>query len=357
MHYSYKKILNFKIKNFGFIKLRVQPFFVLFFMATVFLSLDKKPTQSFVRVDLAGEAQGTTWHLTYYAKDSIVTKKQIDSILLVIDSSLSIYKPYSRIVAFNNSKTGITIDEHFRKVIEKSLDTYRQTGGLSDITVFPLVQAWGFGAKPITHYPDSATIRSLLNCISSKYLQLKGNFLGKTKPCVKIDVNGIAQGYSVDVVANFLEKNGIKNYIVEIGGELRIHGRKPGNELFKVGIETPSDNDFGTHPMEKILVVDSGAITTSGNYRKYHESGGKKISHLIDPRTGYPIQNEMISVTVYAKDATIADAYDNALMTMGLKGAMKFLEKKPDMGAYFIYHLPNGAIADTVSSRFYKLMK
>ncbi|MDP9230480.1 MAG: FAD:protein FMN transferase, partial [Bacteroidota bacterium] len=267
------------------------------------------PIESFSQPSLkdfhiTGFAQGTTYHVTYYGKDSIITKKQIDSILLVIDSSLSIYKSYSRIVAFNNSKTGITIDEHFRKVVEKSLDTYRQTNGLFDITVLPLVEVWGFGVKPIKSFPDSATIRSLLTCVSSKYLQMKGNFLGKSKPCVKIDVNGIAQGYSVDVIADFLEKNGINNYIVEVGGELRVHGRKKtGDKLFKVGIETPSDNDFGAHPLEKILVVDSGAITTSGNYRKYHESKGKKISHLMDPRTGYSIQNEMISVTVYAKDA------------------------------------------------------
>ena len=354
----YEKLLSFKIKSSGFIKLRLLPFFALFLIPVVLLSLDTIPTQSFVRVDLSGYAQGTTWHLTYYAKDNAVTKKQIDSILLVIDSSLSIYKPYSRIVAFNNSKTGITIDEHFRKVVEKSLDTYHQTGGLSDITVLPLVEAWGFGAKPIKNFPDSATIDSLLTCVGSKYLQLKGNFLSKSKPCVKIDVNGIAQGYSVDVIADFLEKNRINNYIVELGGELRVHGRKePGNELFKVGIETPSDTDFGAHPMERILVVDSGGITTSGNYRKYHESKDKKISHLMDPRTGYPIQNEMISVTVYAKDAITADAYDNALMTMGLKGAMKFVEKRKDMAAYFIYHLSNGSIADTASSRFYKLIQ
>ena len=291
--------------------------------------------------------------MTYYAADSLVTKKQVDSILLVIDSSMSIYKPFSQIVAFNNSKTGITIDEHFKKVVAKSLDTYRQTNGLFDITVFPLVEAWGFAAKPLLETPDSATIRSLLSCVSSRYLQLRANTLLKSKPCVKIDVNGIAQGYSVDVVADFFEKKGVKNYIVEIGGEIRLLGKKqPGNESFKIGIEAPSDEDVSFSPLEKIIVVDKGAITTSGNYRRYHESKDKKISHLMDPRTGYSVQNEMISVTVYAKDAITADAYDNALMLMGIDKALQFVERRKDMAAFFIYTKHDGTIADTASSRF-----
>ncbi len=180
----------------------------------------------------------------------------------------------------------------------------------------------------------------------------------KSKPCVKIDVNGIAQGYSVDVITGFFEKNGIRNYIVEVGGELRVHGKKqPGNVPFKVGIEAPSDEDVEFSPLEKVLVMDHGALTTSGNYRRYHESKGKKFSHLMDPRTGYSIQNEMISVTVYANDAITADAYDNALMVMGLNKAIQFVEKRKNMAAFFIYRLADGTVADTASSRFYKLIR
>jgi thiamine biosynthesis lipoprotein len=332
--------------------------FIFCFVGLIFLSLKEPLAISFIRVDLAGAAQGTTWHITYYGKDTVVRKRQIDSILTVIDSSLSIYKPYSRIVAFNNSTTAIIVNDHFRRVVEKSLETYHQTDGLFDITILPIVEAWGFGAKSVDSLPDSTTILSLLTCVGSQYLKLDGYQLTKLKPCVRIDVNGIAQGYSVDLISNFLEKNGIVNYIVELGGELRVHGKKqPGNEPFKIGIEAPSDNDFVFHPIEKILLVDSGAITTSGNYRKYYESQGKKISHLMDPRTGYSIKNEMISVTVYAKDALTADAYDNALMAMGLNKAMKFVEKRQDMAAYFVYRMPNGDIADTASSCFYNLIQ
>jgi thiamine biosynthesis lipoprotein len=125
----------------------------------------------------------------------------------------------------------------------------------------------------------------------------------------------------------------------------------------KIGIEAPGDNDFELSMISKIVAVDSGAITTSGSYRKFYESDGKKISHLIDPRTGYPAHNELISVTVYARDAITADAYDNALMVMGLKKALQFVEKRKDMAAHFIYRTSKGAVADTASSRFYKLLQ
>ena len=331
----------------------------LLFISVLLISLSKPSSQVYIKVMLSGYAQGTTWHASYYAVDSLVKQNDIDSILLVIDSSLSIYKPYSHISAFNNSRSGALLDGHFRKVVEKSLDTYHQTHGLFDITVLPLVEAWGFGAKTPVSIPDSATIRSLKACVGSNFLQLKNNRLCKNKPCIRIDVNGIAQGYSVDVVAAFFEQRSIINYIIEIGGELRVHGKKqPLNEPFKVGIETPSDNNYDyTQLLEKILVIDSGAITTSGNYRKYHESKGKRISHLIDPRTGYSVQNELISVTVYAADGITADAYDNALMLMGVDSALKFVEQRKDLAAFFIYKSPAGAVTDTASSRFYKLIQ
>ena len=133
-----------------------------------------------------------------------------------------------------------------------------------------------------------------------------------------IDVNGIAQGYSVDMLANLMEAYGINNYVVELGGEIRVKGRKPGNEKMKVGIESPVSAERDLGMMQRVLVIDSGAITTSGNYRRYYESEGKKISHLLDPKTGYSISNELIAVTVFAEDAITADGYDNALMVMGL---------------------------------------
>lgn len=308
------------------------------------------------KIQLSGYAQGTTWHITYYAEDSIVRKSAIDSIFSVLDSSMSIYKPYSLISRFNRAQKKIRTDEHFEKVIAKSIEVWKASGGLFDITVMPLVEAWGFGAQKVSQYPDAAKVRSLLRCVGTGRLRLQGSCLIKKTPCVTIDVNGIAQGYSVDVVAGFLESRYITDYLVEIGGEIRVKGRKPGNEKMKIGIEAPGDYTVEIPVMQKIIALDSGGITTSGSYRQYHESNGKKFSHNIDPRTGYPSQNELISVTVYAADAMTADAYDNVLMTMGLEKGLQFVEERKDIAAYFIYKKNDGSIADSASTAFKQLI-
>lgn len=313
--------------------------------------------KDFRKMQVNGYAQGTTYHITYYANDSIVTKRQIDSILEKIDSSLSLYKPYSLISRFNASEKGIEMDSHFENVLKKSVETNHATGGLFDITVEPLVQAWGFGVQKVDTVPGNSEIEKLKKCVGQDMLEVNNNYLSKKKPCVHIDMNGIAQGYSVDVIADFLERHNIVNYIVELGGELRIKGRKqPSGEKMKIGIEAPPKNEFENDLLDKIITVDSGAITTSGSYRKYHESNGRTITHLINPITGYPVQNELISVSLYAKDAITADAYDNALMLMGLDKALQFTEERKEIAAYFIYRKANGDIADTASSRFYELI-
>ena len=304
-----------------------------------------------------GNAQGTTYHITYYAPDSLLTQRQADSIFDKLDSSLSEYKTYSLISRFNAAATGIVMDEHLRKVVRRSLDIWRDTRGESDITVAPLVQAWGFGPRRETGLPDAADIKTMLACVGAEKLHISGNRLLKDKPCVTIDVNGIAQGYSVDVVAAFLERRGIGNYLVEVGGEIRVKGRKPSSgEQFTIGIESPGSNELEEPMVKKLLRVDHGGITTSGNYRKFYTSGKKIISHLIEPHTGYPIQNEMISVTVYAPDAITADGYDNALMAMGLQKALRFVQQHKDMEAYFIYRKADGSVADTATAGFARMV-
>lgn len=306
---------------------------------------------------ITGLAQGTTYTVVYYAKESIVTQQQTDSILKALDQSLSLYQPNSLINQFNNSTKGLLLDEHLQQVVLASLKTYKATNGFFDATVFPLVEAWGFAVKNTNTDPDSLAVRSLQSCVNSKWLYLKGIHLYKKKPCIKIDLNGIAQGYSVDVLAAFLESKNIHDYLIEIGGEVKVKGRKqPTNEKMKIGIESPVRGMFDEHSLQKIIQTDAGAITTSGSYRRYYETNGKKITHIINPKTGYPQKNELISVTVYAKDAMTADAYDNALMLMGLKQALAFVEKRKDIAAYFIYRKENGEIADTASTAFFKLL-
>jgi thiamine biosynthesis lipoprotein len=303
-----------------------------------------------------GYAQGTDYSIKYFSQDSIITQSSIDSILLKIDSSMSLYKSFSAINRFNHSANGIELDDHFRNVVEKSIEISTATKGSFDITVKPLVQVWGFGAKPISTFPDSLSIKTILPCVGMKNLSLKGNFLQKYKSCTQIDLNGIAQGYSVDVVANYLHKKGVKSFVVEIGGELRIVGKKSDGSLFKIGIEGPSDNEKQEPGIKHIIQLSKGAITTSGNYRKYLQQGSKKISHLIDPKTGYPLQNAMISATIYAKDAITADGYDNALMAMEPSQALNFVKSHKDLECYLIYNRPDGMIADTLSPGFKKLL-
>ncbi|MCC7525449.1 MAG: FAD:protein FMN transferase [Chitinophagaceae bacterium] len=328
-----------------------------FLLAFIFSPAKKTNQTDWISVQFNGYAQGTTWSIKYYAKDSAVKKHQIDSILVSLDSSLSIYKPYSLIRRFNASRKGIVADEHLAIVVAKAIDVWQQSGALFDITLQPLVQAWGFSSKKVGHFPNSREVHRLLKCVGTDKIRLEGNRLVKTKPCVRIDVDGIAQGYSVDVLADFLERHHVSNYIVEIGGEVKIKGRKkPGNERMKIGIEAPGEYDFTPSVIQKVISIDHGAVTTSGNYRKYHESNGEKFSHTIDPRTGYPAKNNLVSVTVFARDAITADAYDNVLMTLGMEEALSFTEQRKDIAAYFIYKTHEGTIADTASSRFYELM-
>ncbi|MGZ3840116.1 MAG: FAD:protein FMN transferase [Flavisolibacter sp.] len=306
---------------------------------------------------LEGYAQGTSYHILYFASDSLIGKEVIDQALEKIDSEMSLYRPESQISRFNQSDAGLTIDSAFRVVIRKSLEVYRESKGIFDITVEPLVKAWGFGNGKVDRLPDSATIRQLLGCVGSNMIRLEGERLRKDQACLHIDLNGIAQGYSVDVLAGLLEKKGIRRYLVELGGEIRVRGPRPDGQGITVGIESPSGNAFDPASVRRVLEVNHGALTTSGNYRKYYQQGNRKVSHLINPKTGYSFDNELISVTVWAPDALTADGYDNVLMGLGLEKSFAFLKAHPPLEAYFIFNLPDGSVQDTATAGFYRLIK
>lgn len=325
--------------------------FLLFILPFIFAFSLKKELKQY---KIEGFAQGTDYAIMYYATDSVATKAGIDSLLNEIDLSMSLYKKGSLINQFNAAKKEIKTDRFMNDVLKRSFEINQDTKGIFDITVAPLVQAWGFGPKETKNEPDPAVIKSILACVGMKNLKLKNGLLSKLKPCIQIDLNGIAQGYSVDLIAAYLETKGIRQYVAELGGEIRISGPKPNGEAMKIGVEGP--NKDGTPVIRHIAVINAGAITTSGNYRKFHQSGKKKISHLIDPKTGYPLDNEMISVTVYANDAITADGYDNALMAMHLKDAMAFVESRKNLEAYFVYRQKDGKVADTLTRGFKKLI-
>lgn len=320
------------------------------------LSWAGKTTENLTKYTITGYAQGTDYTITYYAKDSCIRKYTVDSVLNVIDSSMSLYKPYSLINKINTGQGCFELDNHFYRVLRQSFSIYRDSKGIFDITVAPLVQLWGFGVTGVDHFPDSSEVCRVLACVGMDKIRLKGRRLEKRDPCVRIDLNGIAQGYSVDVLAGLLEDYNIGYYIVELGGELRVKGPKPDGSPMRIGIERPSDDESEGVVITDVMEVRTGAITTAGNYRRFLQEGGRKVSHHIDPETGYPFDTGIISATIYAEDAVSADGYDNVVMAMDMKKAIAFVNKRKNLEAFIIYKDASGVVCDTMSVGFKKLL-
>ena len=291
---------------------------------------------------IAGFTQGTTFHITYEDKANQDLSGAVDSIFKVFDLTFSEYIPNSIVSRINKNDSTALFDDMFVEVYNKSLEVYRETHGAFDLTVGPLVNAWGFGPEKKAKV-DSATIDSLLQYIGMDKIRLEGRRLIKKLPGIDIDVNSIAQGYSVDVVYRYFEQLGIQNFMVEIGGEVRTKGKNPKGETWRIGVDKPVEgNNVAGEDLQTIILLDNKAITTSGNYRKFFEENGVKYSHIIDPHTGYPYKNSLLSVTVIANDALTADGYDTGLMVLGLEGARELLKLHPELEAYMIYSDANG---------------
>jgi thiamine biosynthesis lipoprotein len=265
---------------------------------------------------LQGFAQGTSYRILYYAQDKTVQKHQIDSVLNQLDSSLSIYKPYSLISRFNSPRTKeIVLDKHLKNVIKASFKHWKLSNGKFDITIAPLSELYGFGNKKVTSPPTASQIKDALQWVGMKKLKLDGDKLFKLKSQLKIDVNGIAQGYSVDVLADFLELNSIQNYLVELGGEIRTSGTHPDGRRFKIALEIPnSKNDSVAY---KTIEIYNTAVTTSGTSKKHH----------INPKNGRVFSSPILSATVITVSAMDADAIDNYIIAFTRKKALKWAKK------------------------------
>jgi thiamine biosynthesis lipoprotein len=261
----------------------------------------------------------------------------VDSIFKSFDLTFSEYISNSIVSRINKNDSAVLLDDMFIEVFNKSKEINKETKGAFDLTVGPLVNAWGFGPEKKAKI-DSATIDSIMQYIGMEKIRIEGRKLIKDLPGIKIDVNSIAQGYAVDVVYRYFEKLGIKNYMVEIGGEVRSKGKNPNNDLWRIGVDKPIDgNNMAGDDLQTIILLDNKSVTTSGNYRKYFEEDGRKYSHIIDPHTGYPYKNSLLSVTVIANNGLTADGYDTPLMVMGLEKAREFLKLHTDLDAYMIY--------------------
>jgi len=305
-----------------------------------------------------GKAQGTYYIVKYISRDTVSLQSRIDSIFSVIDQSLSLYQPGSLICQFNAGRQ-VQMDAHMQAVITRALQVSRATSGAFDITVKPLVDAWGFGpVKPAWQgVPPADTLQQRLQLVGYRYLQVNGNMLSKQKSGVQIDCNGIAQGYTVDVLGRFLEQQGIENYLVDVGGELRARGQNAQHKTWSIGIEGPSPGS-SDYPVQTLLYLSNKAIATSGNYRRFFDQGGTRFAHTIDPVSGQALHNNIISVTVIARDCITADGFDNALILMGVDKALAFLRRYPQYGleAYFIYKDAAGNVQEKYSPGFKRFM-
>ena len=225
----------------------------------------------------------------------------------------------------------------FVHVFRLSKEISENTQGAFDITVAPLVNAWGFGFKNESHITPTQ-IDSLLQFVGFRKIDFINGKIVKQDPRVILDCSAVAKGYGSDVIAQTFDRKGIANYMVEIGGEIVVKGVNPKGEKWKVGINKPVEDSLGTAGgVQTILNLTDVAVATSGNYRNFYYRDGKKYAHTIDPHSGYPVQHSILSSTVLAKDCATADAYATAFMVLGLDASKEVLEAHPEIQAYFIY--------------------
>jgi FAD:protein FMN transferase len=312
---------------------------------------NKKP----VIANFTGFTQGSTYSIVYDNKKNIdpsELKIKVEKILADFDMSLSIYKDSSIISRINRNEE-VVPDSFFIEVFAKSAVISEMTDGAFDITVGPLVKAWGFGPDAHKNFTENKR-DSLLKLVGMKKVSMVNGRLIKSDPGIYLDVNAIAQGYSVDVICRFFDELGIKNYLIEIGGEVRAKGKK-GGEFWRIGIDRPEDNNISPgQTLQAIIKVSDKALATSGNYRKFYIEDGVKYSHEIDPKTGYPAKNTLLSVSILADDCATADGIATACMVMGKEKTIAFLDNHPEFEAYLVYSDKNGNFMTWMSGKLKK---
>lgn len=281
-----------------------------------------------------GKIYGTYYHISYEAAKDL--QAEIQEQLERVNASLSMFNLNSTIAHLNGGSSDST-DILFRRMLNEAQKVYRTTDGAFDITVAPLVNAWGFGVEKQV-FPDSSRIDSLLVLVGMDKLELVNDRLVKKYPGMKMDASSIAKGLGVDLMAEYFDKEGIQNYMVEVGGEVRVKGQSDKKRPWRIGIDCPEDDaSAGDRQLQAVLQLTSGALATSGNYRNFYIHEGKKYAHTINPKTGFPVQTEIVSSSVYAGNCMEADAYATAFMVLGLEKAQRILEQNPEIEGYLIY--------------------
>ncbi len=307
------------------------PFLTLLIVGTIFIIGQQKSTPY---QKCHGFIFGTTYKITYQYDEDL--EKELVDKLMQIDSTLSMFNEESVISKINNNKS-MKVTSMFAEVFQLAQKVSQDTDGAFDVTVAPLVNAWGFGYKERV-IPSNNTVDSLRQFIGYEKVSCKDGEIVKKDPRVMLDFSAIAKGYGADAVASLLEKKGVENYLVEIGGEVVTKGISEKRLPWKIGVTKPTEDSLlAGGELQTILNVTDKAMATSGNYRNFYYEGGKKYAHSIDPMTGRPVQHSMLSATVLGDKCAKCDAYATSFMVMGMEKAKKVLERNPDLMAYFIY--------------------
>ncbi len=284
-----------------------------------------------------GRIFGTTYHITYQSDDNL--KKEIEETLKAVDQEFSMFNPQSTVALINEGKRP-TLSDDFLEVYQLAQQVNEESDGAFDITVAPLVNAWGFGFKN-QQMPNNHQIDSLRRLVGMEHVILAGakgsQYVRFQRPRMMLDFSAIAKGYGTDRVARLLMSHDVANFMVEIGGEVYAKGNSEKRLPWRIGVSKPVDDpDNDAQELETVLNVTNQAMATSGNYRNFYYKGGRKYAHTIDPKTGRPVQHSLLSATVLAPTCAEADAYATSFMVMGLDKARQVLERKKQLKAYFI---------------------
>ncbi len=282
-----------------------------------------------------GAVFGTFYNITYQSPDTL--QRHIRAALQQVDASLSMFNAQSTLSRMNRGEA-VQADSLFRHIFQLAQQVSDATDGAFDITVAPLVNAWGFGFKKGA-LPDSAAVDSLRQLVGYRRVHLDAaGRLHREDPRMILDCSAIAKGFGVDMVADVLRAHGVTNYMVEIGGEVVVSGRNPKGELWHIGVNRPTDDPASTRSdLDTLLTLTDCAMATSGNYRNFYTTAdGRRVAHTIDPATGYPVQHSILSATVLAPTCAEADAFATSFMVMGLERAKAVLRQHPELQVYFI---------------------
>jgi thiamine biosynthesis lipoprotein len=322
---------------------------VLILLVYLVYKMRQNETPPLQMVEMSGTTMGKIgYSVKYFNETGENFADEIDTLLKVWNLSLSTYIPDSEISRFNNGTACFQFEsDYFLPVLKASKEVYEISNGAFDPTVGPLVNAWGFGPDK-SMVPDSSTVDSLLYLVGFNKIQFDQKQVCKDTSGIKLDFSAVAKGYAVDVISDFLESKGVKNHLVEIGGELICKGTKVNEKPWRTAIEDPTVEVYERKVLAVVELKDR-AVATSGNYRNYYVQDGVKYVHTINPATGFPISHKLLSASVFADNCMLADAYATAFMVMGLEKAKSVLEKNKPLDAYLIFSGDNGEIETLIT--------